>query len=83
MVKFGNWIQGFYMNEKITITLEESNIQEVYEIAHDMGKKKTQVNRESLQDYFDVQAVTKTVTNYKMGSLKIMSHADMRKALGV
>ena len=71
------------MTKKMTITLDESIIDELSEIAHDMGKKKTQVIREALQDYFDVQSVTKTVTNYKMGSLETMSHAGMRKALGV
>ncbi len=83
MVKYGNSIQGCSMTKKMTITLDESIIDELSEIAHDMGKKKTQVIREALQDYFDVQAVTKTVTDYKMGSLETMSHADMRKALGV
>lgn len=71
------------MTKKMTITLDESIIDELSEIAHDMGKKKTQVIREALQDYFDVVAVTKTVTDYKMGSLETMSHDDMRKALGV
>lgn len=71
------------MTKKMTITLDESIIDELSEIAHDMGKKKTQVIREALQDYFDVVAVTKTVTDYKMGSLETMSHDDMRKTLGV
>jgi hypothetical protein len=52
-------------------------------VALDMGKKKTQVIREALQDYFDVQSITKTVTEYKMGTLKTLSHTDMRTALGV
>jgi predicted transcriptional regulator len=67
----------------MTITLDESIIDELAEVAHDMGKKKTQVIREALQDYFDVQAITKTVQEYKMETLKTISHADMRKALGV
>ena len=71
------------MTKKMTITLEESFIDELSQVAHDLGKKKTQVIREALQDYFDVQAVTKTVQEYKMGTLKTISHADMRKALGV
>jgi metal-responsive CopG/Arc/MetJ family transcriptional regulator len=71
------------MTKKMTITLEESFIDELSQVAHDLGKKKTQVVREALQDYFDVQAVTKTVQEYKMGTLKTISHADMRKALGV
>ena len=71
------------MTKKMTITLDENIIDELAEVAHDMGKKKAQVIREALQDYFDVQSITKTVTDYKMGSLETMSHADMRKALGV
>lgn len=83
MVKYGNYLKGCSMTKKMTITLEESFIDELAQVAHDLGKKKTQVIREALQDYFDVQAVTKTVQEYKMGTLKPMSHADMRKALGV
>lgn len=71
------------MTKKMTITLDESFIDELAQVAHDLGKKKTQVIREALQDYFDVQSVTKTVQEYKMGTLKSISHADMRKALGV
>ena len=71
------------MTKKMTITLDESFIDELSQIAHELGKKKTQVIREALQDYFDVQSVTKTVQEYKMGTLKTISHADMRKALGV
>lgn len=75
--------KGYSMTKKMTITLEESFIDELSQVAHDLGKKKTQVIREALQDYFDVQSVTKTVQEYKMGTLKTISHADMRKALGV
>ncbi|MFZ2889258.1 ribbon-helix-helix protein, CopG family [Sulfuricurvum sp.] len=71
------------MTKKMTITLDENFIDELSQIAHELGKKKTQVIREALQDYFDVQAITKTVQEYKMGTLKTISHADMRKALGV
>lgn len=71
------------MTKKMTITLDESFIDELSQVAHDLGKKKTQIIREALQEYFDVQAVTKTVQEYKMGTLKTISHADMRKALGV
>jgi predicted transcriptional regulator len=71
------------MTKKMTITLDESFIDELSQVAHDLGKKKTQVIREALQEYFDVQAVTKTVQEYKTGTLKPVSHADMRKALGV
>lgn len=71
------------MTKKMTITLEESFIDELSQVAHDLGKKKTQVIREALQDYFDVQAVTKTVHEYKTGTLQTMSRDEMRKALGL
>ncbi|MFA7083798.1 MAG: ribbon-helix-helix domain-containing protein [Arcobacteraceae bacterium] len=71
------------MTKKITITLEENLIEELAEIAALTGKKKAQVVREALQDYFDIQAVTKTVTDYKMGTLKTVSHSDVRDSLGL
>jgi antitoxin CcdA len=71
------------MTKKMTITLEESIIEELGILAMESGKKKTQVIREALQDYFDVQSVTRTVTDYKMGNLKTISHKDIRAELGL
>ena len=71
------------MTKKITITLEENLIDELSSLALQTGKKKTQVVREALQDYFDVNAVTKTVQDYKMGTLKTVSHNDVRDSLGL
>jgi len=71
------------MTKKMTITLEESLIEELAETAKDAGKKKTQIVREALQDYFDVLAVTKTVQDYKMGNLETVSHDDVRAELGL
>ncbi len=71
------------MTKKITITLEDSLIEELAEVAKNTGKKKTQLIREALQDYFDTQAVTKTVQDYKMGTLKSVSHEDVRATLGL
>ena len=39
--------------------------------------------REALQDYFDVNAITKTVQDYKMGMLETVSHDDVRASLGL
>ena len=50
---------------------------------YETGKKKTQVIREALQDYFDTLSVTKTVQEYKMGTLKTISHKDVRAELGL
>ena len=71
------------MTKKMTITLEENLIDELSSLALETGKKKTQVVREALQDYFDVNAVTKTVQDYKMGMLKTVSHSDVRASLGL
>ncbi len=71
------------MTKKITITLEESLIDELGSVAQESGKKKAQVIREALQDYFDTQAVTKTVQDYKMGTLKTISHKEARNILGL
>jgi metal-responsive CopG/Arc/MetJ family transcriptional regulator len=71
------------MTKKITITLEENLIDELGSIAMESGKKKSQVIREALQDYFDVQAVSKTVQDYKMGMLKTISHQELKAELGL
>ncbi len=71
------------MTKKMTITLEDTLIEELNTIASETGKKKTQVVREALQDYFDTLAVTKTVQEYKMGTMKTVSHKDVRASLGL
>jgi len=52
------------MTKKMTITLEDTLIDELASLAEETGKKKAQVVREALQDYFDVNAITKTVKIY-------------------
>jgi predicted DNA-binding protein len=71
------------MTKKMTITLEESLIEELTLLSRKTGKKKAQVVREALQDYFDVSSVTQTVQEYKMGTLKTVSHDDVRASLGL
>ncbi len=71
------------MTKKMTITLEENLIDELALLAKDTGKKKTQVVREALQDYLDINAVTTTVQEYKMGMLETISHKDVRDQLGL
>jgi predicted DNA-binding protein len=60
----------------MTIPLKDNLIEE-------LGKKKAQVVREALQDYFDIHSVTKTVQDYKMGMIKTISHDDVKKSLGL
>ena len=67
----------------MTITLEDNLIDELASLSEETGKKKAQVVREALQDYFDVNAVTKTVQDYKMGMLETVSHDDVRASLGL
>jgi len=82
MVKYGK--DGrFNMTKKITITLEENLIEELGLLSEETGKKKAQVVREALQDYFDVNAVTKTVQEYKIGTLDTVSHEDLKASLGL
>ena len=71
------------MTKKMTITLEDNLIDELASLSEETGKKKAQVVREALQDYFDVNAVTKTVQEYKMGMLETVSHDDVRASLGL
>jgi len=71
------------MTKKMTITLEDNLIDELSSLALETGKKKTQVIREALQEYFDINAITKTVQEYKMGTLKTVSHDDVRASLGL
>lgn len=83
MVYYGKYIEDNVMTKKMTITLEETLIEELAEVAEASGKKKAQVVREALQDYFDTQAVTQTVQEYKMGTLKTVSHKDVRAELAL
>ncbi len=76
-------VKGELMTKKITISLEESLVEELSSVALDFGKKKTQVVREALQDYFDSVAVTKSVQDYKLGKLKTISHDEVKDMLGV
>jgi metal-responsive CopG/Arc/MetJ family transcriptional regulator len=71
------------MTKKMTITLEENLIEELGALSEELGKKKTQVVREALQDYFDIHAVTKTVQDYKMGMLETISHDEVKAKLGL
>lgn len=71
------------MTKKMTITLEENLIEELADLSEETGKKKAQVVREALQDYFDVNAITKTVQEYKMGMIETVSHDDVKAKLGL
>lgn len=76
-------VKGYKMTKKMTITLEDTLIDELDSVAVESGKKKAQIVREALQEYFDIQAVTKTVSEYKMGTMKPLSHKDVRGIIGL
>ncbi|CAA6810720.1 MAG: Unknown protein [uncultured Campylobacterales bacterium] len=69
--------------KKMTITLEENLINEIATIALEDGKKKTQIMREALYNYFDERSITKTVELYKTDRLKTISHNNLKEELGV
>jgi predicted DNA-binding protein len=71
------------MTKKVTFTLEDNLIEELNITALDLGKKKTQIIREALQEYFDLQSITKTVQEYKTGTLKTISHEDLKKSFEI
>jgi post-segregation antitoxin (ccd killing protein) len=51
MVNYG---KGFSMTKKMTITLEDSLIEELNQSSKSLGKKKTQIIREALCSYLDI-----------------------------
>lgn len=71
------------MTKKMTVTLEESLIEELSDMAKKTGKKKAQIVREAMQDYFDTLAVTQTVQNYKMKIMEPISHKNVKALLGL
>jgi metal-responsive CopG/Arc/MetJ family transcriptional regulator len=84
MAKYGKYKSGnFTMTKKMTISLEENLIDELNFLAGEIGKKKTQVVREVLQDYLDINALTTTAQEYKIGMLETVSHKDVREKLGL
>lgn len=51
MVKYG---KGFIMTRKMTITLEESLLSDLDNVAITTGKKKSQIIREALTSYLNI-----------------------------
>lgn len=65
------------MAKKITITLEESCIDELSEFAKESGKTKSKIVCEALEDYFDVNTLAKTVEEYKLCKMETVPHDDI------
>ena len=53
------------MTKKMTITLENSLIDELNSAAQNLGKKKTQIIREALQSYLQINAKEEKVSKWE------------------
>ena len=53
------------MTKKMTITLENSLIDELNSVAQNLGKKKTQIIREALQSYLQINAKEEKVSKWE------------------
>jgi len=62
MVKYG---KGFIMTKKMTITLEDSLIDELSLAAKNLGKKKTQIIREALQSYLQLTSKEEKIAQWE------------------
>jgi post-segregation antitoxin (ccd killing protein) len=56
MAKYGNFPRETDMTKKFTFTLEEELVERLSLASLALGKKKTQIVREPLNEYFAVQA---------------------------
>ena len=65
MVKYG---KGFIMTKKMTITLEDSLIKELDSSAKLLGKKKTQIIREALHSYLDLNTREQKITQWEQAN---------------
>lgn len=65
MVKYG---KGFIMTKKITITLEDSLIKELDSSAKLLGKKKTQIIREALHSYLDLNTKEQKINQWEQAN---------------
>ncbi len=71
------------MTKKITVSLDEGLVDELAQVAQELGKKKSQIVKEALQDFFDVESITRTVSQYKLGQLETISHDDLKAEFGL
>lgn len=65
MVKYG---KGFIMTKKMTITLEDSLIKELDSSSKLLGKKKTQIIREALHSYLDLNTKEQKITQWEQAN---------------
>jgi len=65
MVKYG---KGFSMTTKMTITLEDSLIKELDSSAKLLGKKKTQIIREALHSYLDLNTKEQKINQWEQAN---------------
>ena len=65
MVKY---CKGFIMTKKMTITLEDSLIKELDSSAKLLGKKKTQIIREALHSYLDLNTKEQKINQWEQAN---------------
>lgn len=66
------------MHKKITLTMEESLVEKLSRVSVEMGKKKTQIVREALNDYFNRADNVDAVERWKRENKAAMDHYNER-----
>ena len=66
------------MHKKITLTMEESLVEKLSRVSVEMGKKKTQIVREALNDYFNRTDNVDAVERWKRENKSAMDHYNER-----
>ncbi len=66
------------MHKKITFTLEEGLVEKLSRFSVEMGKKKTQIVREALNDYFNRAAKADTIERWKRDNKVAMDYYNER-----
>jgi antitoxin CcdA len=66
------------MQKKVTFTLEEGLVEKLASVSAEMGKKKTQIVREALNDYFNRAAKADRIERWKRENRAAMDHYNER-----
>ncbi|GHV60381.1 hypothetical protein FACS1894103_5450 [Campylobacterota bacterium] len=68
---------------RTSLSLETSLLDELTARAKELGKKKTQIVREALEDYFDALDADREMKNIKSGEYdgQMINHATMRQII--
>lgn len=66
------------MHKKITLTLEEGLVEKLSRVSVEMGKKKTQIVREALNDYFNRADKVDAAERWKQENKKAIDHYNKK-----